>query len=270
MSVPQGVPVFAELPAYQAAAAQLPRTVSLAVSVRGAVAVIPGVGPWWRKVLAARDAGAAAAVVADPLTVPWEAVEALDSPPGIPVIVERPRLRPDVADDALSARAASPATMVSIECAAVSPHFEAVLRDAFGWARLFGGRPDEVPRLSAATATGHGTMVLLDAGEPPESGTPVAVLGNILQGGQAGSLLNVLVLGTTRTAITVDGAAGFTRVETAMGDGTLLAPTRFEASVRLALRRAAEACSSGRDTGDLPALLLDAQLLLDSRAHKQH
>lgn len=263
------VPVFTELPAYQAAAAQLPRTVSRAGSVPGAVAVIPGVGPWWRRVLAARDAGAAAAVVADPLTVPWEAVEALGSPTGIPVVVERPRLRPDVAEDAMSARDGSPAAMVSIECAAVSPHFEAVLRDAFGWSRLLGGRPDCAPALSAATATRHGTMVLLDAGEQPKPGTPVAVLGNILQGGRAGSLLNVLVLGTARTAITVDQAAGFTRVETSRGDGTLLAPTRFEASARLALRRAAEACSSGRDTGDLPALLLDARLLLDSRAHKQ-
>jgi hypothetical protein len=51
-----------------------------------------------------------------------------------------------------------------------------------------------------------------------------------------------------------------TRVETSGNDGTLRAPERYEASARVALRRALRACSSGDPAADLDALLEDMAL----------
>ena len=70
------------------------RTGGLRVS--GAVVVVPGSGDWWQAMLAARAGGAAAVVIADPQALPPEALAPHPWPDGVPVIVERPRLRPDV------------------------------------------------------------------------------------------------------------------------------------------------------------------------------
>ncbi|MBT2249345.1 hypothetical protein JHV56_11595 [Arthrobacter sp. BHU FT2] len=264
MSGPRGLRIATELPAYRAAAAQLPVTAvpldpAGSAQVRGALVVVPGVGPWWRGILAARDAGAAAAIVADPVTVPPEAAEVLAVPPGIPVIVERPRLRADLAGDALSGRAGGP-TLISIEAAAASAGFEAVLRDAVGWARTLTGPPEAGPVLRSAAATPHGRMALLDAG-PPDGAVPVSLLAAVLQGKQCGGLVKVLALGTVRTEVTIDQQAGLARVQRSTADGDLVAPARFEASARLALRRAAAACADGREVADLRELLLDAAVV---------
>jgi hypothetical protein len=264
VSGPRGLRIATELPAYRAAAAQLPVTAvppapAGSSEARGALVVVPGVGPWWRGIRAARDAGAAAAIVADPVTVPPEAVDALDVPPDIPVIVERPRLRPDVAADALSGREGGP-TLISIEAAAASAGFEAVLRDAVGWARTLAGAPDVPPALRSAAATPHGRMALLDAGLPGGA-VPVSVLAAVLQGKRCGGLVRVLALGTVRTEVTIDQPAGMARVQRCAADGDLVAPARFEASARLALRRAAAACAEGREVPDLRELLVDAAVV---------
>ena len=93
------VGVATRLPSYRAAIAELSRSATLVEEARGAVAVVPGVGDWWQGLLSARDQGAAAVVLAEPEMLPRELFDG-GSGPGtwpadIPVVVERPRLRPD-------------------------------------------------------------------------------------------------------------------------------------------------------------------------------
>jgi hypothetical protein len=71
----------------------------------------------------------------------------------------------------------------------------------------------------------------------------------------------VLALGTVRTEVTIDQPAGMARVQRCAADGDLVAPARFEASARLALRRAAAACAEGREVPDLRELLVDAAVV---------
>lgn len=260
MSGSQRVHVATDLPAHRAAAAQLPMTTLSGAPLR--VAVIPGVARWWQDLLDARNSGAAAAVVVDPLNVAPEAMDALAASVGIPVIVERPRLRPDVALDALASRSGGPATLISVECAAAASCLEAVVRDGIGWARILGGGPAAAPGLKAAAVTAQGRMAMLDTGGP-EATVPATVLATIQPGRRPGALLKVLALGTTRTEITVDQPAGITRLETATAAGTLASPERYEASARLALRRAVEACNGGADVTDLQELLLDGRCARD-------
>ena len=82
-------------------------------------------------------------------------------------------------------------------------------------------------------------------------------------GVHAGGLLQVLALGEVRTELTVDQPAGLKRLETSTEEGMLRAPERYEASARLALRRALEACASGQPVTDLNDLLEDMALTRD-------
>ncbi|WP_457965479.1 hypothetical protein M1E17_03415 [Arthrobacter sp. D1-29] len=256
--------VLAALPAYLAAIAELPLSAGLTDEVSGAVAVVPGSGDWWQAMLAARAGGAAAVVLADPAVLPRDAVVSHWWPDDIPVIVERPRLRPDVVADAVAARRGSSARIITVECAAPAAGLDAVIRDGFGWARSIARGPLS---LKTGIATSHGRMALLDFDSLGSGPIPATLVVTAAGGFDAGGLLKMLVLGEVRTELTVDQAAGLTRLETSTEEGALRTPERYESSARLALRRAIQARSEGIQVPDLGELLEDMALtwaLLDS------
>ncbi len=253
----RGHGVFAALPSYVAAAAELPLSAALTNDVRGAVAIVPGSGDWWQGLLEARAGGATAVVIADPQMLPREAIESHSWPADIPVIVERPRLRPDVVADAVRARGGEPARIVTVECAAPAAGLDAVIRDGLGWARsLVQGSLT----LRSGTAAAQGRIALLDSAGPAGESIPTTLAGIASGGLHPGGLLQLLALGEVRTEVTVDQPAGLTRLETSTGDGTLRASECYEASARLALRRALAVRSSGQPVRDLDELLEDNAL----------
>jgi hypothetical protein len=252
-----GLGIFTVLPSYLAAAAELAVSAALTRDVSGAVAVVPGSGDWWQGMLDARAGGAAAVVIADPAALPQKGPGAYPWPGDIPVIVERPRLRPDVVADAVRAGRGRPARIVTVECAAPAAGLEAVIRDGLGWARSLVRGP---LTLQACSATAHARIALLDSGGSAGGAMPVTLGATAAAGLHADGLLQVLALGEVRTEVTVDRQAGLTRLETSTEDGTLRAPERYESSARLALRRAIEAQSSGQPGTDLDELLEDMSL----------
>jgi len=261
--VGRGYAVHTALSAYVAAVAELPVSAALADDARGAVVVIPGSGNWWQGMLAARSGGASAVVLADPAVLPREAFVSSPWPGDVPVIVERPRLRPDVVADAVAARRGSPARIITVECTAPAASLDAVILDGFGWARSLAQSP---MRFQAGIATARGRMALLDCDSLDGGAPPATLVGTAAGGLHAGGLLQVLALGEVRTELTVDQPAGLTRLETSTEQGALRAPERYESSARLALRRAVEACSECPVT-DLDELLEDMALtwaLLDA------
>ncbi|ADX71402.1 hypothetical protein Asphe3_01840 [Pseudarthrobacter phenanthrenivorans Sphe3] len=252
--------VFTKLPEYAAAAAELPVSAALAGDRRGAVVVVPGSGDWWNVMLAARAGGAAAVVLAQPSVLRREDVGAFPWPGDIPVVVERPRLRPDVVADALRARRGLPPRLVTVECAAPAGALDSVILDGLGWARFLAGGS---LTFRAGLAAAHGRMALLDSVAPAGSGggsVSATLAGTPIGGRHSGGLLQVLALGEVRSEITVDQPAGLTRVETCTEEGVLRAPERYESSARLALRRALEACSSSAPVPDLDELAEDHAL----------
>lgn len=253
----RGYGVFTALPSFGAAVAELPLSAALTEDIGGAVVVVPGSGDWWQGMLAARAAGASAVVIADPAVLPREALESDPWPGDIPVIVERPRLRPDVVADAARARRGSPARMLTLECAAPAADLDAVIRDGFGWARFLGQGP---LTLRSSIATAHSRIALLDSEDSAGGSVPITLGATSVGGLHSGSLLQVLALGEVRTEVTVDQPAGLMRLETSTEDGTLRAPDRYESSARLGLRRALEACASGEAVADLGHLLEDMAL----------
>jgi hypothetical protein len=264
MSQDRTFSVFTDLPAYSAAVAELPVSTALTENARGAVVVVPGTGDWWQGMLAARAGGAAAVVLADPAVPRRGAVEPERWPGDIPVIVERPRLRPDVVADAVAARRGSPARIVTVECAAPAAGLGALICDGFGWMRSLAGG---AVALQSSIATVHSRITLLDAGERQGGTVPATLSATAIGGLHAGGLLQVLALGEVRTEVTIDQPAGLVRVETATEEGTLRAPARYESSARLAVRRAIDACLAEGPAADLEELLQDMALtraLLDA------
>jgi hypothetical protein len=264
MSRDRTMRVFAELPTYSAAVAGLPLSAAITDHRRGAVVVVPGSGDWWIAMLEAMAAGAAAVVLTDPAVLRREAVEAVPWPRDIPVIVDRPRLRPDVVADALLARRGSPPRLVTVECAAPAAALDGVILDGFGWARSLTGAP---LALHASIATVQGRIALLESRDSGDGSVPATVMATPVGGVHPGGLLQVLALGEVRTEVTLDQAARLARVETFTEEGALRAPERFESSERLALRRAIDACLSDGPTADLDELLQDmalARSLLDA------
>jgi hypothetical protein len=264
MSEGLGFSVFTELPAYTAAVAELPVSAALAENAHGAVAVVPGAGDWWQAMLAARAGGAAAVVLADPAVLPRGAIDLKQWPGDVPVIVERPRLRPDVAAAAVAARRGTPARIITVECAAPAAGLGALICDGFGWMRSLAGG---AVALQSSIATVHSRIALLHAGDSQGGTVPATLSATAIGGPHAGGLLQVLALGEVRTEVTVDQPAGLARVETVTEEGSLRAPERYESSARLALRRAFDASLSDGPATDLAELLHDMGLtraLLDA------
>lgn len=255
--------VSTRLPGYLAALAQLPVSAGPADDVRGGVAVVPGSGDWWQGLLAARAGGAVAVVLADPGMLRPDAVDGGLWPGDIPVIVDRPGLRADVVADAAQARRSSQPRMLTIDCAGPAAGLAGLIRDGVGWARSLMGSALEP---GAGTSTAGATMALLEGRGVDGTPTPVTLMATRAGGRRPGGLIRVVAHGEVRTEVTMDQPAGLVRVETSTGDGIFRAPTRYESPARLALRRAMEACVSGKPTSDLADLLADMAAAADVAA----
>ncbi|MDF2555688.1 MAG: hypothetical protein K0R60_1583, partial [Microbacterium sp.] len=134
------IPVRASGPQYRVAVAGLPLRVRGAAEQAGAIVVVDGSDGWVARSVAALDAGAAALIVSDPVAAGVEDLGSLAARAGtVPVLIDRPRLRPDVADDVSAVPVA--ARMLAADVAADAAHVWAAVRDAVGWMRILAGAP---------------------------------------------------------------------------------------------------------------------------------
>jgi hypothetical protein len=220
------VPVVATYADFRVAAAELPRSSRLVDDARGAVVVTAGSAENLRHAV---ERGAAAIVAVRPEG---------DLPEvGVPVVVDRPLLRPDVAADARSVDAPA---LVQIETSAAAGDAAATLRDAIGWARVLAGGP---LTLQARQDAGDAVSALLAAAVPGGS-VPIALVMTVRPG--TSPWLRATAIGAQRREVVLDVARGLVRLERTTAEGRTFTPTRWEAPARLALRRALDAVGGAR------------------------
>jgi hypothetical protein len=236
---------------WHAAIAELPASARPSTEVSGSVVVITGEVGWGSRLGRAVDDGAAGIVLADPWSASAdEVLEAQRSSSPVPVVVERPRLRSDVAATALTGDPA----IVQVELGASGKDLEAVLRDAVGWARvLAGGQLD----LVEVHATARGASALLQRTDATASRHDGLVTLLATRAGASTPWIRATALGVERIEVTVDGRTSVVRTTQ---DGARRMPTRFESSARLALRRAIESLEGAPMPTDLPELDHDSRL----------
>lgn len=253
---------------YAVAAAELPRSVRVSDSPLGAIVTLVGEGRWDLGVEKACAAGAAAVIVDSPAAgsagLDLDLVVELSS--RMPVVLARPRLRSDVASDALAARGLAPEARaaeglggparISIDCVASTAGYGSILCDAVGWARTLAGVPLEI---ASAGDTGQSlTALLLSDSRAGASSPAVTILAARRENGI--EWLRAEVVGATRTEVVVQGRMHSAEVERADAEGRLRLPTRFESSERLALRRAIAAVRNGSLPADADQLRSDARV----------
>ncbi|WP_439592898.1 hypothetical protein [Microbacterium sp.] len=229
---------------YRAAVAELPLTAQLAERAAGAVVVVTGV-EWVDAAFAAAEAGAAALIVADPAVAPADDLRRLGQRIVVPVVVERPLLRPDLAAQAVRGRGDDMPRVITVDAVAGAARRAVVVRDAVGWIRALAG--DDLDVRSAA-----GGLALL------ETSAGIAATLSVAATSRGEGWIRARALGEVRTEVEVTGRDG--RLATSSSAGRLRAPGLFESSERLALRRAIEAADSGERSADLAELLADSLL----------
>ena len=242
--------VFAPAGAYRAAVAELPLSARLVDAPSGAIVMVPGEPGWVDGALAAASAGAVAVLVVDLVFAPSADLRRL-AEAGIPIFIERPLLRTDVAADAVAARNAvsggMPPRIIVAEAAASRARLTAAMRDAVGWVRTLAGEPPTLVAADEGLAlleTSIGISATLTAVVTARPGT---------------GRVRAQALGEVITDVEVEGRAA--RVATASAAGRMIAPHRFESSERLALRRALEALAENTVPSDIHDLLADASLV---------
>jgi hypothetical protein len=226
-------PVVAPQADFRAACAELPRSARLVDEPRGAVVVTTGSAD---SLVRAAEQGAVALIAPRPGSALPDV--------GLPVVVDRPLLRVDLAADARSDQAPA---LVQIEASAAVADVPATLRDALGWARILVGGTLELRERQVAP---DAVTVLLDGGTRDATPVPVALVITSRRG--TSPWLRATALGPERREVVVDVARGLARVERASVDGRTFPPIRWESPARLALRRALDAV-----TGARPADLTD-------------
>ncbi len=233
---------------YAAAIAELPLAARRVTDVAGSVVVIDGRVGWGERLRRAADDGAAAVVLVEPASVEHGEFRAAGEP-GIPVIVDRARLRPDVVADATDA--ASPPRSVQVECAAGEAELAVVLRDAVGWARLLAGG---VLALRQSRLTPRAALLQFERTDA--AGVPATVL--LGRRDSAASWMRALALDATRTEVSIQHRVGSPIVVRASREGQTQSPLRYESTARLALRRAIAALDGGHLPSDLAELHHDS------------
>lgn len=242
--------VFSSLERYRGAIGELPETTTAASSPQGAIVVVDGAGAWWDDCLRAAASGAVGIVVSAPGPAPTSALDRLT---GLPIVLERPLVRADVASDLASdlADGRPAASALVVECHAPRPALAGALRDALAWAAVFAAAP---LKLHTATFSGARGMALIDVGDEAS----VALVVGASAGAPRSGRLRVTSLGETRRELEVDG--GETRFAVTDAASRRLAPTRFERPERLALRRLAAAVEAGVIPDDLAGYARDSAL----------
>lgn len=231
-------PVLASLAEYRTAIAELPLTTRGTAHPAGAIVVVAGEGSWWDAAHRAVAAGAAAIVVARPAAAP-PAGASFDAP----VILERPRLRPDVVEDAFAFGSEPRALSALCRWGADAT----VVHDTIGWLRVLA----DGPLRAAAAARGLGLLERVDAGGP-------AIGLTVLRGPTMPDAFRIDALAECR--LEVDAGAVEVRVTGADERGSHLAPRRLEGSARIALRRAIRVIDDGDAPDDVELLRHDIEL----------
>ena len=260
------IPVVAELPDYAVAVAGLPLSTERVDRAAGAIVVVDGATRWWDAAALAVEAGAAALLVAEPREVPLEPVARLAELAArseVPVFVHRERLRDDLLAVAIEHRAGVVPRLVVAECRAAARDLPAMVRDAVGWTRALAEEPLVVAAASFGPASGTALLRARADGR---------VVGSMIVATTVeATVLRVQALGETTTELEIDAPLGRTELATSTVAGRLVAPARFEAGERAALRRAVEAVAQGLRRSDLDDLLHDAEAataVLDARAFR--
>ena len=248
-------PVVTDLPDYLVAIAGLPLSTERVDRMAGAIVVVDGATRWWDAATLAVEAGAAAVLVAEPREVPLGPVGRLSqvaAQSGVTILVHRARLREDLVAVALEQRAGRVPRVLVAECRAAAGDLPALVRDAIGWARALAGE-----RLTVAAASfgrASGTALLRSRADGRAVGS--LILGATIV---EATVLRVQALGETTTELEIDAPLGRTELATSTVAGRLVAPTRFEAGERAALRRAVAAAAQRIASDDLEGLLHDAE-----------
>jgi len=239
-----GLEVHTEAPAYRAAVAELAPRVRPG---RGAdaIRVVEGRGSWWEGLV-----DASAFVVDEPDPASAEIHERLGAL-GVPVVIVRRRLRPDVVDDA-RAESVAPRHVV-VDAWGGRTDATALLRDAVGWARVIAGGPLSV--VARAETTSAATVALR-----APNGVGASVTRAI--GGGVGGALTVTALGARRVEVRVDSGSPLCEVAFDDDEGRRVRPARRESAERLALRRILDAVEAGTAVPDLAELAADDAVLL--------
>jgi len=250
------VPVVVELPDYIVAVAGLPQSTERGDQAAGAIVVVDGAERWWDAAALAVEAGAAAVLVAEPREVPVEPVArlaGLAAQSEVPIFVHRARLRDDLVAKAIEQRAGVAPRVVVAECRASAGDLPAMVRDAAGWASALAEERLVVAAASFGPASGTALLRAMAGGR---------VLGSMIVATTHpdATVLRVQALGETSTEVEIDDLLGRSELATSTSAGRLVAPARFEAGERAALRRAVEAVIDGRSsTTDLGRLSHDAE-----------
>lgn len=236
---------------YRAALAELPLSTRSVERPGGAIVVVAGDGGWVDAALDAASAGAIAVVVARPAFAPAADIRRIQDAVGVPVVVERPLLRPDATGDAAAGRRsdagwAAPRLLVA-DGSAARGLVPVIARDAAGWLRVLAG--DDL-----VVAAADGELALLET-----RGGIAATLSVVATLRSGGGSIRVRALGEVLTEIDVDSERA--RVRTSTARGSVTAPDRFESSARLAVRRALAAVESEELPDDLRALAADTELV---------
>lgn len=236
---------------YRTAVAELPLRARTVEGAQGAVVVIDGSRGWPQRSLVALRAGAAALLVADPVSVDQAEMAALEDTAGrTPILLDRPRLRADVVADAAVPEAAR---HVTADAVAISSELSAVVRDAIGWLRVLAGGELE---LRAAASLPHGVIALFEESVSRRAATVTA---SALMG-RGDARLRVHAVGETRVEVDLDAATDRRSVEVSTSEGLLRRPRRHESGERVALRRAIDALADGSLPRDLRAFRHDSDL----------
>ncbi|MFE1665127.1 hypothetical protein [Microbacterium sp. P02] len=244
---------------YRAALAELTNAAVRTDSPSGAIVVVDGTGRWTERALSAATSGAAALVIAEPAPVPAAALDDLRAQVGgLPVIVSRSALRPDVIEDALRGRSdAGALDILLVDAMCTVTTRPDVVRDAIGWMRAVGG--GGVRMLSSAVQRGS-VLAHLESVPPSGRALPCSLSLAVAAGGWRGSLLRVSGLGAVRTEVLIDSEARIRTVDTLDERGSLRAPDRFEETARGALRRALDVLAGDSSATDLADLAADARV----------
>lgn len=224
------VPVWASGPAFVAAISHLPDRVHRAARPDGAICVVDASREMLddaRSLVAARPA---ALVLSHPGAADEPFIDLLAAA-GVPVVVDRPLLRADVAEQAsgLGLR------HVIVEVVSRSTELREAVIEGVGWARTALGHP---LRVVATTRTADARLGALEG-----SGGTTATVGATTQSTALPPALEVHGLGERRLEVEIDAVTGI-RSRAHDADGFFEQAPRYESRERLALRRALEATSS--------------------------
>lgn len=230
----------------------LPERTRAAASPGGAVALVGG-AQWWPAARRARDEGAIGLVLTDLAEVDLDQLAGLAAVP-VPVVIDRALLRTDLVDQAVTARGGSTGRLVNIDVSASAATMHEALRDAVGWARELCGPL----RTTAVSWAGSSGVVLL---ETRDAALPVALTLSTMRPEGRWPVLQVSVLGETRTSVLLDPAAARACVTTTTAESERLAPALREARERVVIRRILGALATGGSPCDVDGICHDIAIV---------